>query len=170
MPDNTGKFGDFGFSGVMRAARQRLFRLYRLRRRLHRRAGSEQSERDMPIGIIGSLAICTVFTSAFACVLTGMLTYKTMNDTAISEALALHQHRLAAERVVIGTLAGYTSVILVMLLGQSRVFYSMSRDGLLPRSSPSCIRNSAPRGAPTSCSWSSSASSPASCRSRASAI
>jgi APA family basic amino acid/polyamine antiporter len=87
----------------------------------------------MPLGIIGSLAICTLLYVGFAYVLSGIVNYKDMTDTAIYEALHNIGYDWLGTGVVIGILAGYTSVILVMLLGQSRVFYSMSRDGLLPK-------------------------------------
>ncbi len=94
---------------------------------------TKNPQRDMPIGIIGSLAICTLLYVGFAYVLSGIVNYKDMTDTAIYEALHNIGYDWLGTGVVIGILAGYTSVILVMLLGQSRVFYSMSRDGLLPK-------------------------------------
>jgi APA family basic amino acid/polyamine antiporter len=87
----------------------------------------------MPIGIIGSLAVCTLLYVGFSYVLSGIVNYKDMTDTAIYDALHLIGYDSLGTLVVFGILGGYTSVILVMLLGQSRVFYSMSRDGLLPK-------------------------------------
>ncbi len=89
----------------------------------------------MPIGIIGSLAICTILYVLFARVLTGMVNYKTFRGDASPVTTVIHLFPSVALQVAIqvGIIAGYTSVILVMLLGQSRVFYSMSRDGLLPK-------------------------------------
>jgi APA family basic amino acid/polyamine antiporter len=89
----------------------------------------------MPIGIIGSLALCTVLYILFARVLTGMVPYRTFHGDASPAAtvVTLFPYKWLQTSIVSGIIAGYTSVILVMLLGQSRVFYSMSRDGLLPQ-------------------------------------
>lgn len=96
-------------------------------------------KKDMPIGILGSLAICTVLYILFAHVLTGMATvqdFRTSGKEA-SVVFAINKYMIGyawlAKLVTVAILAGFSSVILVMLLGQSRVFYSMSRDGLLPR-------------------------------------
>ena len=92
-------------------------------------------QRDMPIGILGSLAICTVLYIVVALVLTGIVKYTELNvpdpiavgDQAAGPALAWLR-----PIVKIGAIAGLTSVILVMLLGQPRIFYTMAKDGLLP--------------------------------------
>lgn len=96
-------------------------------------------KRDMPIGILGSLAICTVLYILFAHVLTGMATvedFRTSGKEA-SVVFAINKYMIGygwlSKLVTVAILAGFSSVILVMLLGQSRVFYSMSRDGLLPK-------------------------------------
>jgi amino acid transporter len=96
---------------------------------------ARKPQRDMPIGIIGSLAICTILYVLFAHVLTGMVNYKIFKGDASPVATVIKQFPSAALQItiVIGIIAGYSSVILVMLLGQSRVFFSMSRDGLLPK-------------------------------------
>jgi len=96
---------------------------------------AKNAQRDMPIGILASLAICTVLYILFARVLTGMVPYRTFHGDASPAAtvIALFPYRWLQFTIVTGIIAGYTSVILVMLLGQSRVFYSMSRDGLLPK-------------------------------------
>jgi APA family basic amino acid/polyamine antiporter len=95
-------------------------------------------KRDMPIGILGSLAICTVLYILFAHVLTGMASvqdFRTAGREA-SVAYAITKYMIGygwlAKLVTVAILAGFSSVILVMLMGQSRVFYSMSRDGLVP--------------------------------------
>jgi APA family basic amino acid/polyamine antiporter len=88
----------------------------------------------MPIGIIGSLVVCTLLYVAFAHVLTGMVNYKDLNNAApVAVAIDLTPYVWLKSVIKLAIIAGYTSVILVMLLGQSRVFYSMSRDGLLPK-------------------------------------
>jgi APA family basic amino acid/polyamine antiporter len=132
IPQNSGTFGVFGWSGVMRAAGVIFFAYIGFDAVSTAAQETKNPQRDMPIGIIGSLAICTLLYVGFAWVLTGILSYKDMTDTAIYEALHNIGYDWLGTGVVIGILAGYTSVILVMLLGQSRVFYSMSRDGLLP--------------------------------------
>ncbi len=96
--------------------------------------------RDMPIGILGSLIICTVLYILFAHVLTGMGTVEDFRTTGkeASVSFVIQKYMVGyswlANLVTIAILAGFSSVILVMLLGQSRVFYSMSLDGLLPKS------------------------------------
>jgi APA family basic amino acid/polyamine antiporter len=133
VPPNTGERGIFGWTGVMRAAGVIFFAYIGFDAVSTAAQETKKPQRDMPIGIIGSLAVCTLLYVGFSYVLTGIVNYKTMTDTAIYEALHNIGYDWLGTGVVIGILAGYTSVILVMLLGQSRVFYSMSRDGLLPK-------------------------------------
>ena len=96
-------------------------------------------KKDMPIGILGSLAICTVLYLLFAYVLTGIASTEDFrtNGREASVAFAIEHYMTGygwlAKLVIVAILAGFSSVILVMLLGQSRVFYSMSRDGLMPK-------------------------------------
>ncbi len=91
-------------------------------------------KRDMPIGIFGSLAVCTVLFILYCYVLTGVVSYKDLNVAApLSLALERIPYGWLSVAMNLAVLAGLTSVMLVMLLGQSRVFYTMSRDGLLPR-------------------------------------
>jgi len=95
-------------------------------------------QRDMPIGILGSLVICTILYILFSHVLSGVATVDDFRhagkEASVAYAITTYMHGYAwlAKFVVIAILAGFSSVILVMLLGQSRVFYSMSRDGLVP--------------------------------------
>jgi APA family basic amino acid/polyamine antiporter len=100
---------------------------------------TKNPKRDMPIGILGSLAICTILYILFAHVLTGVATvedFRTGGKEA-SVAFAIQKYMIGyewlAQFVTVAILAGFSSVILVMLLGQSRVFYSMGKDGLLPK-------------------------------------
>ena len=100
---------------------------------------TKNPKRDMPIGILGSLAICTVLYILFAHVLTGVATvedFRTGGKEA-SVAFAINKYMIGyewlAQFVTVAILAGFSSVILVMLLGQSRVFYAMGKDGLLPK-------------------------------------
>lgn len=96
-------------------------------------------KRDMPIGILGSLAICTVLYVLFAYVLSGVATVEDFRSAGREASVAfaitkyMHGYEWLSKSVTIAILAGFSSVILVLLLGQSRVFYSMSRDGLVPR-------------------------------------
>jgi APA family basic amino acid/polyamine antiporter len=99
---------------------------------------AKNPKRDMPIGILGSLAICTVLYILFAHVLTGVATTEDFRSGGkeASVAFAINKYMIGykwlANLVTVAILAGFSSVILVLLMGQSRVFYSMSRDGLLP--------------------------------------
>jgi APA family basic amino acid/polyamine antiporter len=100
---------------------------------------TKNPKRNMPIGILGSLAVCTVLYILFAHVLTGVATvedFRTGGKEA-SVAFAINKYMIGyswlGQLVTVAILFGFTSVILVMLLGQSRVFYSMSKDGLLPK-------------------------------------
>lgn len=96
---------------------------------------AKNPQRDMPIGIILSLSICTLLYIGVAAVLTGMVHWSDVNiEAPIVRAFLDRNLNSAANVITIGSLAGLTSVMLVMLLGQSRVLYSMAKDGLLPRS------------------------------------
>ena len=133
IPPNTGVFGEYGISGIMRAAGVIFFAYIGFDAVSTAAQEARNPQRDMPIGIIGSLGVCTLLYVLFAYVLSGIVNYKSMTDTAIYDALHSIGYDSLGTLVVFGILGGYTSVILVMLLGQSRVFYSMSRDGLLPK-------------------------------------
>ena len=93
----------------------------------------------MPIGILGSLVICTVLYVLFAYVLSGVATVEDFRSTGREASVAfaitkyMHGYEWLSKSVTVAILAGFSSVILVMLLGQSRVFYSMSNDGLVPK-------------------------------------
>jgi APA family basic amino acid/polyamine antiporter len=135
IPANTGRFGEFGWSGVLRGAGVIFFAYIGFDAVSTAAQEAKNPQRDMPIGILGSLAICTVLYILMALVMTGMVHYTKLNDPApIVVAIAAAGSSLAWLRyaVEIGSLAGLASVVLVMLMGQPRVFYSMARDGLLP--------------------------------------
>jgi len=99
---------------------------------------AKKPERDMPIGILGSLIVCTVLYVLFSYVLSGVATVQDFRSAGREASVAfaitkyMHGHEWLSKSVTVAILAGFSSVILVMLLGQSRVFFSMSRDGLLP--------------------------------------
>lgn len=135
IPENTGVFGEFGWSGIARAAGVIFFAYIGFDAVSTAAQEAKNPQRDMPIGIIGSLLVCTVLYVAFAWVMTGLEHYTAFKGDAAPVALAIAKTPYAWLKVAvkIAIIAGFTSVILVMLLGQSRVFYSMSRDGLLPR-------------------------------------
>jgi basic amino acid/polyamine antiporter, APA family len=148
IPDNTGTFGEFGFSGIIRAAAIVFFAYIGFDAVSTAAQETKNPKKSMPIGILGSLAICTVLYILFAHVMTGVTSYKTFSgkDGIAPVAVAIdHMGKLGADGVlhpdfpwlnraiIVAILFGYSSVILVMLLGQSRVFFSMSRDGLIPK-------------------------------------
>jgi APA family basic amino acid/polyamine antiporter len=135
VPPNEGEFGKFGWSGVLRAAGQIFFAYIGFDAVSTAAQEAKNPKRDMPIGIVGSLAVCTVLYILYALVLTGVVNYKELN---VAAPLAVAVDKMQGVKWIgflmkLGSLAGLTSVMLVMLLGQSRVFYSMSRDGLLPK-------------------------------------
>src|SRR5580700_6525290 len=134
IPPNIGE-GQFGLSGVLRGAAVVFFAYIGFDAVSTAAQEAKHPQKDMPIGIIGSLAVCTVLYVAFALVLTGMVPYLELGTAApVATAIdkAMPQFVWINNLVKFGIICGYTSVILVMLLGQSRVFYSMSRDGLVP--------------------------------------
>ena len=134
IPPNTGEFGSFGFSGVMMGAGTIFFAYIGFDAVSTAAQECKNPKHDMPIGIIGSLAVCTVLYILFGHVLTGLVPYQKLG-VAAPVALAIDQtpYLWMNDLVKFGILCGFTSVILVMLLGQSRVFYSMSRDGFVPK-------------------------------------
>ena len=95
---------------------------------------AKNPQKGMPIGILGSLAICTILYVLFSYVMTGLVPYIVFKGDAspAATAFAVTGYNFLQTGLIVAILAGYTSVILVMLMGQSRVFYSMSKDGLLP--------------------------------------
>lgn len=134
VPPNEGQFGRFGFSGIMAGAGTIFFAYIGFDAVSTAAQEARNPQKDMPVGIIGSLAVCTVLYVLFSIVLTGMVSY-TKLGVAAPVAIAIDQtpYGWLRELVKFGIICGFTSVILVMLLGQSRVFFSMSRDGLVPK-------------------------------------
>ncbi len=148
IPDNSGVFGEYGFSGIIRAAAIVFFAYIGFDAVSTAAQEAKNPKRDMPWGILGSLAICTVLYILFAHVMTGVTSYTTFagKDGIAPVAVAIeHMGQPDASgdiqpdypwlnrAIVVAILAGYASVILVMLMGQSRVFFSMSKDGLIPK-------------------------------------
>ncbi len=134
VPPNTGTFGQFGWSGVLRGAGKVFFAFIGFDAVSTAAQEAKKPQRDMPIGIIGSLAVCTVLYVVFSHVLTGIVSYKDLNVAApVAVAIDHTSYTWLRPAVKFAIILGFTSVILVMLLGQSRVFFSMSRDRLLPK-------------------------------------
>jgi APA family basic amino acid/polyamine antiporter len=134
IPPNTGVSGEFGWSGIVRAAGIVFFAFIGFDAVSTAAQETKNPQRDMPWGIIGSLVVCTILYVLFSYTLTGIVNYKEMNNAApVATAIDRTGIVWLQKAIKLAIIAGYTSVILVMLLGQSRVFYSMSRDGLLPK-------------------------------------
>ena len=135
IPANDGSFGQYGWSGILRGAGVIFFAYIGFDAVSTAAQETKDPQRTMPTGILGSLAICTLLYVAFAFVLTGMVKYTAMKGDAapVATAIALTPYAWLQVLIKIGIICGFTSVILVALLGQSRVFYSMAEDGLLPR-------------------------------------
>ncbi|MFN8295487.1 MAG: amino acid permease [Chitinophagales bacterium] len=141
VPPNTGESGMFGWSGVLRGAGIVFFAYVGFDAVSTAAQEAKNPQKGMPIGILGSLAFCTVLYILFSYVLTGVANYKDFSVTgpgheaAVAYAITTYMkgYEWFAGLITIAILAGFSSVILVMLLGQSRVFFSMSKDGLLPK-------------------------------------
>jgi APA family basic amino acid/polyamine antiporter len=133
IPENTGQSGHFGWSGVMTGAGIVFFAYIGFDAVSTAAQEAKNPQRDMPIAIIGSLLVCTVLYIIVSAVATGVVPY-TQLDVPDPIAVAADRAGLTwmGTLIKLGAIAGLSSVILVMLLGQSRVFYAMSRDGLLP--------------------------------------
>jgi basic amino acid/polyamine antiporter, APA family len=126
--------GNFGWGGIPVAAASIFFAYIGFDAVSTAAQEAKNPKRDMPIGILGSLVICTILYIIVSLVLTGLVSYKTLNVSA-PVALAMDATGVGwgSLLVKIGAVFGLATVMLVMLLGQTRVFYSMSRDGLLPK-------------------------------------
>lgn len=148
IPENTGKFGEFGFSGIIRAAAIVFFAYIGFDAVSTAAQEAKNPKRDMPIGILLSLAICTILYVLFAHVMTGVVNYQAFagKDGIAPVAIAVEAmgpmgaggmitpaYPWLNNAILLAILGGYSSVILVMLMGQSRVFFSMSKDGLMPK-------------------------------------
>lgn len=134
IPENTGRFGEFGWSGIFKGAAVIFFAYIGFDAVSTAAQEARNPRRDMPIGILGSLLICTVIFISVSLVLCGLMSYEKLN-VAAPVVLALQNSGAPSVLryvVEIAALAGLTSVILVMLMGQPRIFFSMAQDGLLP--------------------------------------
>ncbi|GHN00403.1 amino acid permease [Cytophagales bacterium WSM2-2] len=135
IPPNTGVFGEFGISGIFRGAGVVFFVFIGFDIIATMAQEAKNPQKTMPIGIIGSLVICTLLFGLFSFVMTGLAHYTEFKNSAAPVAIAIEKtpYYWLSQIIILAIIIGYTSVIMVDLLGQSRVFFSMSRDGLLPK-------------------------------------
>ena len=132
IPKNLGHFGEYGWSGIMRGAGVVFFAYIGFDAVSTAAQESRNPQKDMPFGILGSLIICTVLYIIVAGLLTGLKPYTSLNTAApVADGAAEIGVQWGIFLVDVGAIAGLASVMLVMLLGQSRVLYTMSHDGLL---------------------------------------
>jgi basic amino acid/polyamine antiporter, APA family len=134
IPDNDGTFGHFGYSGLLRGAGVVFFAFIGFDAVSTAAQEARRPQKDMPIGILGSLAICTILYVLVAAVLTGLVPYKDLNvPDPIAKGVDVIGIGWFAILIKLGALTGLTTVILVLLYGQSRIFFTMAQDGLLPK-------------------------------------
>lgn len=135
IPENTGTFGHFGLSGVVRGSAVVFFAYIGFDAVSTAAQEAKNPQRDLPIGILASLAICTVLYILMALVMTGLTPFMNLNvphPVFVAIDAAGPGLKWLTYFINIGAIAGLASVVLVMLMGQPRIFYAMSRDGLLP--------------------------------------
>ena len=134
VPPNTGTFGEFGWSGVVRGAGVVFFAYIGFDAVSTAAQEAHNPQRDMPIGILGSLVVCTLLYILVSGILTGIVPYTMLN---VPDPIAVGVDAIGmtwlSPIIKIGAIAGLSSVILVMLLAQPRIFYTMAQDGLLPQ-------------------------------------
>jgi len=135
IPPNTGEYGHYGWSGIVRGAAVVFFAYIGFDAVSTAAQEAKNPQKDMPIGILGSLAVCTVLYILMSLVMTGLAHYTDL-DVPHPVFVAIEKagpglHWLGSI-INVGAIAGLASVVLVMLMGQPRIFFSMARDGLLP--------------------------------------
>ena len=135
IPANTGTFGEFGWSGVLRASSIVFFAYIGFDAVSTAAGETKDPQRNMPIGLLGSLAVCTIIYIVVCAVMTGLMHYtKLGTDKPVATALEAYANLAWLKTwVEIGAIAGLSSVVLVMMMGQTRIAYTISRDGLLPK-------------------------------------
>lgn len=134
VPANTGTFGSFGWSGILRGAGVVFFAFIGFETVATAAGETRDPQRDAPIGLLVSLAVSTVLYVAVAIVLTGLVPYRELNVAdPIAKAIDAIGLGGFAVAIKLGALIGLTTATLTALYGQARVFYAMARDGLLPR-------------------------------------
>jgi APA family basic amino acid/polyamine antiporter len=133
VPENTGEFGHYGWSGVLRAAGVIFFAYIGFDAVSTTAQEAKNPKRDMPIGILGSLIVCTILYILVSGILTAIVPFSLLNvPEPIAVGIEATGYTALRDLIKIGAIAGLSSVMLVMLLGQPRIFFAMSRDGLLP--------------------------------------
>ena len=142
IPENTGTFGDYGWSGVLRGAGVIFFAYIGFDAVSVAAQEAKNPQKDMPIGILGSLVVCTIFYILVSGVMVGLVPYKQMLGQAAPMVVAIRAAEAASGGssllhmmtmlVELGAIAGLSSVMVVMMMAQPRIFYSMANDGLLP--------------------------------------
>lgn len=136
IPEATGKEGEFGWGGILRAASIVFFAYIGFEAVSTAGQEARNPKKDMPIGIIGSLVVCTILYILVSIVMTLVVNYKYLN---VPDPVAVAVDALGpdwgwfAKIIKAGAIIGLTSVVLVLMYGQTRIFYTMARDGLLPR-------------------------------------
>ena len=145
IPENTGHFGEYGWSGILRGAGVIFFAYIGFDAVSTSAQEARNPQRDMPLGILGSLAVCTVLYVLVSAVMVGLVPYKAMLNQAAPLVVAIEaaagraagtpwEGPMAIVRILVtvGALAGLSSVMVVMMLAQPRIFLSMAKDGLMP--------------------------------------
>ena len=133
VPENTGEFGRYGYSGIVRGSAVVFFAFMGFDSVATAAQETKNPQRDLPIGIFGSLAVCGVLYILVAIVLTGLVPYTELN-VPDPFAVGINATGIAwlSPLIKLGAIAGLSSVVLVGMLAQSRIFYTMANDGLLP--------------------------------------
>ena len=135
IPENTGEYGHFGWSGILRGAAVVFFAYLGFDALSTAAQETKNPQKDMPKGILISLSVCALLYVGVTAILTGIVRYDNLNvDAPIALAIDNIGAGLAwmSPLIKLGAIAGISSVILVMMMGQSRIYYAISRDGLLP--------------------------------------
>ncbi|MCG0573646.1 putative amino acid transport protein (putative) [Lactiplantibacillus plantarum] len=147
-PSNWTPFAPFGGTGILKGAAVVFFAYLGFDAVSSSAAEVKNAKRNMPIGIIGTLVICTIFYILVSGVLTGMVSYKQLNvDDAVAFALQLVHQNFVAGIISIGALAGMFTMMVTMIYSSSRLLYSIGRDGLLPRFLGKIDKHHAPENA-----------------------
>jgi APA family basic amino acid/polyamine antiporter len=142
IPENTGNFGEYGWSGVLRGAGVIFFAYIGFDAVSVAAQEAKHPQKDMPFGILGSLIVCTVFYILVSGVMVGLVPYKEMLGSSAPMVVAIRAAEAASGGstllramtmlVEVGAIAGLSSVMVVMMMAQPRIFYAMAKDGLLP--------------------------------------
>jgi APA family basic amino acid/polyamine antiporter len=142
IPENTGTFGDYGYSGVLTGAGKIFFAYIGFDAVSVAAQEAKNPQKDMPIGILGSLVVCTILYILVSGIMVGLVPYKQMMGSPAPMVIAIRAAETASGGnallhvmtmlVELGAIAGLSSVMVVMMMAQPRIFYSMANDGLLP--------------------------------------